>query len=423
MATELANFPEWKCPYCGKLLTNDEYNHAVEEFRVRAEQEYKEQQRKDREYFEEQKQKLIEKNQEEMDNRSKIHSEHTSKLVEKLKTSYKEQIEDQKKSYDELGKQRQNDFDKLLDQRLAPYEEELYEKDRQLNELKNEQANFKARAIEEAKVSVQKEIDEKDIQIGRYKEKVDELGKQLSETQSERKGEVGEEYLLKILRDEFQKDGDLFVQETRGTSGADIVHQIRTTSGELLETTIGYDNKEAATITAKDIEKAKKDKESLGTDYFIIVSRNLPKENAKNEFYREKDGILLVSPDIIVAVAGIIRRAIIEISKQSASKQDQETKQAKVYDYVIGREFNRQIESICVIHEEISKLQDKEEKDHKTLWKKRESVQKQLRKTYIDISSGLDSIMQGQPKKDEKEHPIDTDNRDGRDEDHLPKQF
>jgi sarcosine oxidase delta subunit len=68
MATELANFPEWKCPYCGKLLTNDEYNHAVEELRVRAEKEYKEQQRKDREYFEEQKQKLIEKNQEEMDN-------------------------------------------------------------------------------------------------------------------------------------------------------------------------------------------------------------------------------------------------------------------------------------------------------------------------------------------------------------------
>jgi hypothetical protein len=77
----------------------------------------------------------------------------------------------------------------------------------------------------------------------------------------------------------------------RLTSGADIVHQIRTTSGEILETTIGYDNKDAATITAKDIEKAKKDKESLGTDYFIIVSRNIPKENAKNELYREKDGL------------------------------------------------------------------------------------------------------------------------------------
>jgi hypothetical protein len=48
MATDLADFPEWKCPYCGKALTNDEYNHAIEEFRVKAEQEYKEQQRKDK---------------------------------------------------------------------------------------------------------------------------------------------------------------------------------------------------------------------------------------------------------------------------------------------------------------------------------------------------------------------------------------
>jgi hypothetical protein len=419
MATELADFPEWKCPYCGKLLTNDEYNHAIKEFRIKAEQEYKEQQRKDREDFEDQKQKLIEKNQEEMDNLSRIYNEHSSKVVEELKTSHKEQIEDLKKSYDELGRQRQNDFDKLLDQRLAPYEEELYEKDMQLQQLQNKQAEFKAQVIEEAKASVQKELDEKDTQIGRYKEKVDELGKQLSETQSERKGQVGEEYLLRILRDEFQKKGDLFVQETRGTSGADIIQQIGTTSGELLETTIGYDNKEAATITAKDIEKAKKDKESLGTDYFIIVG-NLPKENAKKElYYAEKDGILLVNPDIIVAVAGIIRRAIIEISKQSSSKQDKETKQAKVYDYVRGRDFNRQIESICVIHDDMSKLQDKEEKDHKTLWKKREELHKQLRKTYIDISSGLDSIIQEQ-SKDERD-PIDTNSRDGKDGDHLSK--
>jgi hypothetical protein len=37
MAADLADFPEWKCPYCGKFLTNDAYNHAIEEFRVKAE--------------------------------------------------------------------------------------------------------------------------------------------------------------------------------------------------------------------------------------------------------------------------------------------------------------------------------------------------------------------------------------------------
>jgi hypothetical protein len=35
MATELADFPEWKCPYCGKLLPSGEYNQTIEEFRVK----------------------------------------------------------------------------------------------------------------------------------------------------------------------------------------------------------------------------------------------------------------------------------------------------------------------------------------------------------------------------------------------------
>lgn len=253
--------------------------------------------------------------------------------------------------------------------------------------------------------SVRNEIYERDIQISRLKEKVDELGKQLSQTQSELKGEAGEVNLLEILREEFQEEGDLFTQETRGSSGADIIQHIRTASGELLKNTIGYDNKEATAINKQDIEKAKKDKKILGTGHFIIVSSNLPKKDAKDGLYGEKEGILLVHPDIIAAVAGVIRRAIVEITKQSASMQDQETKQAKLYDYIRSREFYRQIEALCDTHTKMSDLLKKERKDHETLWKKREGLLKQLQDAYIDIGSGIDTIMQDQPKDDKD--PVD----------------
>jgi hypothetical protein len=146
------------CPYCGKLLPSGEYIRTIEEFRVKAEQQLKEQQRKDGEYFEEQKQKLIQKNEAEIENQRKIHNSNTRMIRDELQASYDKQFEDLKKSYDELARQRQNYSDKLL----ASYEEELYEKDRQLQELQNEQADFKAQTIEEAKAAVQKEIDEKD---------------------------------------------------------------------------------------------------------------------------------------------------------------------------------------------------------------------------------------------------------------------
>ncbi|MGC2574620.1 MAG: DUF2130 domain-containing protein, partial [Candidatus Nitrosopolaris sp.] len=279
MATELADFPEWKCPYCGKFLTNDEYNHAIEGFRVRAEQEYKEQRMKDIQYFEEQKRKLIEKNQEEMDNLTKYHNKHSTKILEELKTSYNQQMENLKKSYEELSKQRQEDFKESLSQNMAEYEHELYQKDKRLQELENGLVNFRTRAMEEAKTSARNEIDERDTQINRLKKKVDELGKQLSQTQSELKGEAAEVNLLRILQDEFRDKGDHFEKETRGSCGADIIQQIMITPGELLENKIAYDNKESTNITKQDIEKAKKDKDRLRTDYFIIVSRNLPKRD------------------------------------------------------------------------------------------------------------------------------------------------
>jgi DNA repair exonuclease SbcCD ATPase subunit len=128
----MAAITELKCPYCGKTLTSTEYNHAIYEFKKRAE-EYNEQRRKDIEDFEGQKQQLID----EHNRKIKIQNENNAEILEEIRTCYKQQIEDLKNSYDELAKQRQKDFDKLLDQRLAPYEEELYEKDRQIAELEN----------------------------------------------------------------------------------------------------------------------------------------------------------------------------------------------------------------------------------------------------------------------------------------------
>ena len=82
--------------------------------------------------------------------------------------------------------------------------------------------------------------------------------------------------------------------------------------------------------------------------------------------------------------------AIIEISKSSDSRKNQETRQARIYDYITSREFGRKIESL---ERDTTKLQYDEEKDHHTMWKKREAIAKSLRRTYTAISSEVDSIL------------------------------
>jgi hypothetical protein len=112
--------------------------------------------------------------------------------------------------------------------------------------------------------------------------------------------------------------------------------------------------------------------------FLLIISPHLPKDT-KNGIWGRKDGISLVRRDIAVEVAQYLRCAIIEMSKiemskSSDSKKNQETKQARIYDYVTSREFGRKIESLERDNSEMMKLQNKEEKDHQTMWKKRKAM-------------------------------------------------
>jgi hypothetical protein len=109
-----------------------------------------------------------------------------------------------------------------------------------------------------------------------------------------------------------------------------------------------------------------------------------------------REGVTLVRRDIVVDVAGHLRNAILEISKISESKKDQETKQARIYNYITSREFCRRLESLDKCNLEMLTIQDKEEKDHQTMWKKRKAVVQQSRATYIAISSEIDAIIHGQ---------------------------
>jgi hypothetical protein len=43
----------------------------------------------------------------------------------------------------------------------------------------------------------------------------------------------------------------------------------------------------------------------------------------------------------------------------------------------------------------MTKLQNEEEKDHQTMWKKRKAIAQNLRSTYTAISSEVDSIIHG----------------------------
>jgi hypothetical protein len=305
------------------------------------------------------------------------------------------QLESIKKTYDEARTQKQNEFNELINIQSSKYEEELYEKDRQFQELKGGIEKYKVQAVNDARSIVQNEIDEREIQIQRLRANVASLTKDLTKTQSELTGEVGEVNLLKKLQNAFPED--TFTRQKRGNSSADIIQYIKTSTGE--QDVIVYDNKESVSVTKQDLEKAKRYRETHGTDDVIIVSRNIPKEISER-LGGEKEKILILHPDAVILVAKAIRKGLIEISKQSSSKKDQQTKRAILYDYIRGKEFARNLESISESESKLSDLQEKEIRSHKTMWKNRQSICENISESRINITSSIDAIIQQYEEQD-----------------------
>ena len=92
MTTDLHVVRELICPVCGKMLTSDEYEHAIEEISLKLGAEYQQQLKKDRSEFEEQIQNERKISQERIDNMNRTHGEQLNILRSELSVSYKAAI-------------------------------------------------------------------------------------------------------------------------------------------------------------------------------------------------------------------------------------------------------------------------------------------------------------------------------------------
>jgi hypothetical protein len=383
---------ELKCPYCQNSLSSEEYQLALLKFKKNAEDEFNAKLIKERLDFEQELRSLKENNKLEIENIK-------NQTLRDLSVQYESQISTLKNENDKLQKLKEKEIDQIVGQRTSDMEEELYQKDNEIKELHNKFRNIKQEAMANAINSLQTEIDiqkdkvlQKEIQIKRAQEETEKLRRQLYDVQAEIKGEVGEINLLDKLKNAFQQD--IINRTSRGVECGDVIHQIKLPSGNLLDTKIVYDNKNASTVTSNDLEKAKKYMQIHHTEHVIIVSKNLPKREIKNGLFGEIRGILLVHPSIIVEVAYQIRKAIIDLSRLSMSCNEKNTKQSKIYEYITSREFNHLIENICIINKLNQQIQNEEERQHNSIWKKRKKLDQQLKSLYFDISNGINSIIE-----------------------------
>ena len=237
------------------------------------------------------------------------------------------------------------------------------------------------------------EIQEKDITLERVRKELDEVKEKLHQRQPELMGEAGERDLRRVLEEAFPHDR--FERQKRGTASSDLIQHVALQPGRF-GMPIVYDNKAGAVYSKADIKKAAGYKRAHGTEYSLIVSSKPQKRTVPNGLLGEVEGVIVVHPDIVVEVAKTIREGILKIARMSASQEDMDAKQARLYRYVVGHEFADVMRSLESADKEMDELQVKEEKAHKILWDRRKAAVSKQRRAHADLSGGIDAIIQSE---------------------------
>ena len=400
--TELVELELLTCPLCGGQISSQKYNLAMEGLRNKAEKIYEQRFQDQRSQNERRIKQLMEEQDKQLIRLKDFYANQNRVFKDEINAANNKQLIELRQSYEVIVKRQKEQIELSNKEREESLKKIIQTQKEELDRSADLQKKSKELGLQEGKIianngieALKNELLQKNVQLLRLNQDLEKLKNQTNGTQPELKGEAGEINLNSILEAGFRDD--IFQRQKRGTSSGDIVHRIKTISG-FLETPIVYDNKESQNITKVDIEKAKRYKTIHRTNYVIIVSRNLPKKECGTGVIGEREGVLLVDPSVVVAVATQIRRFLIELSTVKLSQKDRNTKEAKMFSFMTSREITGSLNSLSEVYNKMNDLQIKEQRDHQTQWQRERKFLENIRQIFIDLTGGIDSIIHGESK-------------------------
>ena len=100
----------------------------------------------------------------------------------------------------------------------------------------------------------------------------------------------------------------------------------------------------------------------------ILVTSKLKKGEGHVQMF---DGVVCVKPTCAIAIADILRSEILRSYSQGLSAENRELKTERLYSYITSDGFGKLLESMESNDEKLLKLDEEEQKAHKTVWNKR----------------------------------------------------
>jgi len=242
------------------------------------------------------------------------------------------------------------------------------------------------KARQDAEDQLKLKVAEKDQLIGSMQRQIEELRRKSEQGSQQLQGEALEAELHQVLTERF--DHDTITRVQKGEFGGDVLHQVVSPSG-LVCGSILWESKRTKNWSEGWLPKLRQDQRAAKAEVAVIVSQSLPRGVAHFGFV---DGVYVVSPNCITAVATLLRNALLELAVARQASEGRETKAGLVYQYLIGPRFRQRVQAIV---EAFTSMQDDLAAEKKALqkqWAKRETQLERLMGSTVGMYGDLQGI-------------------------------
>ena len=153
--------------------------------------------------------------------------------------------------------------------------------------------------------------------------------------------------------------------------------------------TILWESKRTKSWSDAWLAKLRQDQRAAKADIAVIVSQTLPKDVTNFDLL---EGVYVVSPQCIVPVATLLRKALLELAIARQSSEGRETKAALIYQYLIGPRFRQRVQAIVEAFTCMQEDLGAERKVFQKQWAKREMQLERLMNSTVGMYGELQGI-------------------------------
>lgn len=356
------------CPHCGKEVEISlALKHQIEEDILREERSKHQEELKKLTLDAEKKiEKRVKEETELKLKNSENELEETRKKSEKLQNDLLEQMKAFRKLQDEQ-QQKEIEMEKKLQLEREKIQEELSKTLKEKSDLENAELRKQLEDTQKALVDAQRKAAQKSQQL---------------------QGEVLELELENLLKTSFSQDD--ITPVGKGITGADIKHTVKSPKGFDCGIIL-WESKRTKSWDDKWITKLKADLRAEKAVLSVIVSTVLPKEAESG--FGVIEGVWVCSYDLIVPLATILRKNLLDVGYQKAISANKGNKADLLYSYITSHEFQQQVENVVESYREMLTQITKERASFEKSWKAREGQAQRILLSTANIVGSMQGIV------------------------------